>query len=231
MSERPALPRGYTTILVVEVAVLSALLAAQPAHPPFGYELGWAGVASMLVMQVYSLRRRVRALSRLGSLRAWLDAHIFLGFQGFIFVAYHSVGITAHASLAACNFALVATVVATGVFGRYLYGFIARARACRAAELGHALPPELVRECRGIVDLVRLDLARRRLLTALARDPYIDPMSAASARRQIALASRISGLEVADRWFSRWTLLHRPLSVLLVGITTLHVLAHFAYAP
>jgi hypothetical protein len=49
-------------------------------------------------------------------------------------------------------------------------------------------------------------------------------------RRSITLASWISTLEVADRWFSRWTILHRPLAILLFGITTTHVLAHFAYA-
>jgi hypothetical protein len=143
------------------------------------------------------------------------------------------VRISANASLAAINFALVATIVITGLIGRFLYGFLARARASRAREyagLDVALPPQLVRPCRGLGDLIRLDVARRRLLRRAARERVFDPARAEALSRSIALASRISGLEVAERWFARWTLLHRPLSILLVGITTLHVLAHFAYA-
>jgi hypothetical protein len=234
VEDRPILPRAFTTILIGEIAVLATLVAMFRSHPPLAHELGWAGAGSMIAMQLYSVRRRVRALRNVGSLRAWLDAHIFLGFQGFVLVAYHSVGIAMNANLAAINFGLVAVVVLTGVIGRYLYSFIPRARAGHAiayaelsAALGRtALPVELRRECRGLFDLVVLDVARRRALRRLERDPS----QARALRRSITLASWISTLEVADRWFSRWTLLHRPLAILLLGITTLHVLAHFAYA-
>jgi len=231
------LPQPYAILLIGELAVLGTLVAMFHRHPPFTYELGWAGVASMIAMQLYSVRRRVRALRSFGSLQAWLDAHAFLGFQGFAFVAYHSVGITAHASLAAFNFALVAIIVLTGVIGRYLYSFIPRARAGHVlayAELdaalgGDALPAALRRECRGLIDLVRLDVTRRRELRELERR-RIAPERAREQRRAIRIASWISALDVADRWFSRWTLLHRPLAMVLLGITALHVLAHFAYA-
>jgi hypothetical protein len=238
LADRPALPLPYVTVLVGELAVLGTLVAMFRRHPPLAYELGWAGAGSMLAMQLYSVRRRVRLLRHLGPLRAWLDAHIFLGFQGYLLVAYHSVGISMNASLAAVNFALVTLIVLTGVLGRYLYGFLPRARAGHAvacAELARALgpralPPRLRRECRGLLDLVGLDVARRRALRALARDRAATPAHARAVRRSIALASRISALEVAERWFARWTLLHRPLALVVLGITILHVLAHFAYA-
>lgn len=231
---RHSLPSLYISILVAEIAVLGTLVVLHPVQPPLAYELGWAGAGSLIAMQLYSVRRRVRALHRLGPLRAWLDAHIFLGFQGYVFVAYHSVGIAIGANLAAINFALVTLVVITGVIGRYLYGFIPRARNGRAIAYGalaaalgpHALPPALRRECRGLCDLVRLDLARRRALRAADRDP----LRARKLRRTIMLASSISALEVAERWFSRWALFHRPVAILLFSITALHVLAHFAYA-
>jgi hypothetical protein len=181
LEERPALAWPYVAILLLEACALGSLAAVSRARPPMTYEMGWLGCGSMLVMQVYSVRRRVRALRNLGSLRGWLDAHVFFGFQGFVLVAYHSIGVSPSASLAAVNFALVATVVITGVLGRYLYGRIHRAR-----------------------------------VRATGR----------SGRR----AARSSALEVAERWLARWTLLHRPLAILLLGITTLHVLAHFAYA-
>jgi hypothetical protein len=181
LEERSALPWPYVAILLVEVVVLGGLAAVSHARPPMTYEMGWSGCGSMLVMQLYSVRRRVRTLRKLGSLRTWLDAHVFLGLQGFVLVAYHSIGVSPNASLAAVNFALVATIVITGLIGRYLYSLLHRVR-------------------------VR------------------------AAGRSITRASRIAALEAAERWLARWTLLHRPLAILLLGITTLHVLAHFAYA-
>ncbi len=238
VDDHPLLPLPFTTVLIVELAVLGTLVAVFGTHPPLAHESGWAGAGSMIAMQLYSVRRRVRALRNLGSLRTWLDAHIFLGFQGFVLVAYHSVGISPNADLAAVNFALVSIVVLTGVIGRYLYGFIPRARAGRAISYGQlsealgamALPITLRRECRGLIDLIVLDIARRRALGQVGGFPAVAPGLARLLGRSITLASSISTLEVADRWFSRWTLLHRPLAILLLGITTLHVLAHFAYA-
>jgi len=180
-NQRTALAWPYIALLLGEIAVLGRLVALSHGRPPMTYELGWAGCGSMLLMQVYSIRRRVRALRALGSLHAWLDLHVFLGLQGLVFVAYHSVGISAHASLAAINFSLVAIVVGTGIIGRYLYCLIPHARA-------------------------------------------------RATRGSIALASRRIALDLAERGLSRWTLLHRPLAFLLLAITTLHVLAHFAYA-
>ena len=228
------LPWPYVAILVAEVAVLGGLAAASRTRPPLSYEMGWLGTASMAVMQLYSVRRRLRALRDLGPLRAWLDAHVFLGLQGFVMVAYHSLGVSPSPSLAAINFALVAVVVTTGVVGRYLYSLLPRARAgdlvaytaLEPAVQGRALP----RPCRGLWDLIGLDLDRRRRVRRLLRDPAIAPRRAHAARRALALATRISALEVAERWFSRWTLLHRPLALVLLATTTLHALAHFAYA-
>ena|SRR5438477_1740601 len=228
--ERSVLPRPYIAILLVEISVLGGLAAASHGRPPLTYQMGWLGCGSMLVMQLYSVRRRVRALRRLGALRSWLDAHIFLGLQGFVLVAYHSIGASPSASLAAINFALVAIVVAAGVVGRYLYSLLPRARASDArayAALGRWAP---LPECRGLCELIGLDLERRRRLRALRRDRSLAPDRARALRRSIALASRIAVLEVAERWFSRWTLLHRPLALLLLATTTLHILAHFAYA-
>lgn len=236
-AERPVLAWPYVAILIAESVILGVLAVRFTSAPPLAYELGWIGVASMLVMQLYSLRRRVRWFRSWGPLRTWLDAHIFLGLQGFVLVAYHSVGVSPNANLAALNFGLVSIVIVSGLTGRYLYGFIPRARAGQAVEhaalvemLGEmALPASLRRECHGLADLVRLDMARRRLLRELVKTGAVE-QRVESTRRSIMLASRISGLEVAERWFSRWTLFHRPLAFLLLGITSLHVLAHFAYA-
>lgn len=224
------LPWPYVAVLLAEVSALG-WLAATHDRPPWTYELGWAGTASMLVMQLYSVRRRVRALRRLGRLRAWLDAHIFLGFQGFVLVAYHGIGVSPSASLAALSFYGVAIVVMTGVVGRYLYGLLPRARAYElhvmaASVPGFVAPPT----CLGLMDLVRRDLRRRDALRAVRRDAALTDDERAAALRAIELATRIAVLEIAERYFARWTVLHRPLALVLLATTTLHVLAHFVYA-
>jgi hypothetical protein len=120
-----------------------APLPERPRHPMYwalkpggsvGLRLGATGLAMMTLMHVYSARKRMRALRRLGPLRSWLDAHILLGILGPLFVVLHSslkVG-----GLVAVSFWSMVAVALSGVFGRYLYLQIPRTRA--GEELGLA---------------------------------------------------------------------------------------------
>ena len=47
-----------------------------------GHKLGVIGSSMMVLMLLYSVRKRVGALRRLGPLGRWLDVHIFLGVFG-----------------------------------------------------------------------------------------------------------------------------------------------------
>src|SRR5512138_3846446 len=55
-----------------------------------GQALGIAGLLMMLVPVAYSIRKKWRPLSRLGSMRAWLDVHIFCGIVGPALITFHS---------------------------------------------------------------------------------------------------------------------------------------------
>jgi hypothetical protein len=121
------LPLPYYVLLVAEAAGLVALHLVHPEDSGgerYGYFLGWAGTVSMCVMHVYSLRRRVRALKHWGPLRAWLHFHIFMGLQGALFVSYHAAHLRTLWNFSGINITLVGVVVASGIFGRYLYAFI-----------------------------------------------------------------------------------------------------------
>lgn len=88
-----------------------------------GQGMGIIGTAMMLVgVVMYSLRRRVRWLARAGKLATWLQIHIFLCTLGPVLVLFHTSfkfgGIISIAFWSMC------IVVASGVFGRYLYGHI-----------------------------------------------------------------------------------------------------------
>src|SRR5262245_52877916 len=105
------LPAPYYALLVLEAGALLGLHFALPERSgsqPISFALGWAGTASMLVMHVYSIRKRVRAFAHLGRLRSWLRLHIFLGLQGALLVTYHSLHLRAPLSIQGLNILCVA---------------------------------------------------------------------------------------------------------------------------
>jgi len=55
-----------------------------------GHPLGVVGSSMMLLMLLYSVRKRVPALRRVGPLGRWLDGHIYLGVFGPLLVILHS---------------------------------------------------------------------------------------------------------------------------------------------
>jgi hypothetical protein len=85
-----------------------------------GYWLGIIGGSMMLLLLVYSLRKRVSWLRWLGGIPAWFEFHMVLGIVGPILVLFHS-----NFSFGATNsnVALICmlTVAGSGVVGRYIY--------------------------------------------------------------------------------------------------------------
>jgi len=85
-----------------------------------GHGFGVVGTL-MIVLGVttYTLRRRVRAFARLGRLGLWLQFHIFLCTLGpFLIVLHTSFKFGGIVSIALWS---MLVVVASGVFGRYVY--------------------------------------------------------------------------------------------------------------
>jgi hypothetical protein len=92
-----------------------------------GVRYGIAGASLMVVMLVYSVRKRFRPLRKAGSLRTWLDFHIVCGVFGPLFILLHSsfkVG-----GLVAVSFWSMVVVAGSGVLGRFLYLQIPRRRS------------------------------------------------------------------------------------------------------
>lgn len=81
--------------------------------------LGWVGLGLMIIMNLYSMRKKFAFMRPLGSLRAWLDFHIFCGLLGPTLILYH------------CNFKVRGVVAisfwsmvvsfSSGIIGRYFY--------------------------------------------------------------------------------------------------------------
>ena len=85
-----------------------------------GHGIGIAGSLCLIVgMGTYMVRKRYRALSRLGILKHWLEFHIFLCTLGPLLVIFHTsfkIG-----GLVAVSFWSMVFVFLSGIVGRFIY--------------------------------------------------------------------------------------------------------------
>ena len=86
---------------------------------PVGLTLGVAGVVSILMTLPYYVRKRWRALSRVGTPTQWLEVHIFFGIVGPVLITFHTS--LKFNGVISVGYWLMMTVWASGFIGRYLY--------------------------------------------------------------------------------------------------------------
>jgi len=86
----------------------------------FGHGLGVVGTFLMLFgMIMYITRKRVKALSRWGSLKHWLEFHIFLCTLGPMMILFHTS--FKFGGIVALSFWSMVAVWLSGVIGRFIY--------------------------------------------------------------------------------------------------------------
>ncbi len=93
------------------------------AEAGIGYALGVLGASMMLLLLLYSVRKRARWLSSAGPLRTWFRVHMWLGLAGPLLIILHSgfkFG-SLNSSIALLAMLLVA---GSGVVGRVIYAKI-----------------------------------------------------------------------------------------------------------
>ena len=110
-----------------------------------GHLYGNIGLAIILGNLLYLVRRRLVNVTWLGSMKAWMDWHVFSGIVGPAFVVLHSA-FTLRTWPAIVSAASLTIVVVTGLFGRYLYRLVPRVADGRiepteelASDVDHAL--------------------------------------------------------------------------------------------
>lgn len=204
-----------------------ALRTASPWHELLrpqglvGLAAGLLAAALFLANLTYLWRRSPR-LGRMlpGSLRAWMNAHVFTGLFAFLCVCLHC-GFQVRDTVGGHAFLALSIVVGTGVIGRYLYAFVPRRQNGRQADLEEvgaqvaALSSEWDEVGRGfgaalrskiegalaaeqwhrgfvarIVDLLRSQLRLRRDLVELRERGRREGVPAAEVARLIELARR-----------------------------------------
>lgn len=89
----------------------------------FGYLLGIVGGSAMLLLLIYPLRKRVRWLAAIGSVRAWFQIHMVLGIVGPMLVLFHANFRTGATNSNVALFCML-VVSGSGLIGRYFYSRI-----------------------------------------------------------------------------------------------------------
>jgi hypothetical protein len=130
---KPELPaRRLLTFDRVFFAVVALLLYVGLTSPTeryitptrgLGYALGIIGGSLMLLLLVYSLRKRWSWLSFLGSTPAWFRFHMVLGILGPVCILFHSNFGTGATNSNVALFSML-TVAGSGFIGRYFYAHV-----------------------------------------------------------------------------------------------------------
>jgi hypothetical protein len=209
-------------------------------HPDFralrpsgalGQGYGVAGTLLIVTNLLYLVRRRLAALP-LGSMRAWLDAHVFTGLAGALLISFHSA-FQARSTIATVTAISLGLVVVTGVIGRSIVALTRRDPARLEAALAalDALLPGVSAELRGLSgrDALRLWVASH---PGLARLPPADRERARRlARRADAEAAAQARARAAAKILRPWRSLHRLFALLMLAIVGVHigVAWHYGY--
>jgi len=142
-SERTALRRSHVFYLVTGALIIAWLAfrgwdyyllshaerLQSPLHETlrpagrWGHGVGIVATAFMLLNFLYPVRKRTRILSGVGSIRRWLDFHMFVGFMSPMVIAFHSA-FQSNNMLATGTAAALLIVVFTGIVGRFIYGMV-----------------------------------------------------------------------------------------------------------
>ena len=111
-------------MLVITIGVISAWIVWQEQYfhtdSDLIYYMGLTGGVLMLVATTYSLRKRIKLFNKLGRVSTWYWVHMFGGVLGPILIILHS-SFTLKAMNSTVALVSMLCVVASGVFGRYIY--------------------------------------------------------------------------------------------------------------
>lgn len=179
-------------------------LAERPRHPLFwqlkpggswGLTYGIVGAVMMVVMLLYSVRKRFVALRRLGPVSDWLDFHILFGICGPLFILLHSSFKVQ--GLVALSFWSMVAVATSGIAGRYLYRQIPHSKSgdelslAEVERLDQELAEQLMREAGLDAEAIRqldavaaLGTGERLSLIALALRFPLDSIRLGRSLRQ-----------------------------------------------
>jgi len=259
---RPAWELVLSALAVAAITGLYGLLARHGAPSPGGWIGHLLGVVGFLLMlgaeTLYTLRKRWPALAW-GSMRRWMQFHVFMGIVGPYLVVLHSAG--RFNGLAGVLTLLTVVMVLSGFVGRYFY--TAAPRTLEGTEIAleelqmrivrlnrelQALGPAYsaaavfgVREAaprRGWLILLARPILhwryRRRLRQILEQRGAVDHPKIVFLERLLLerhrLQLQIDSLAAARRLLALWHLFHVPLGAVVFSLAFVHIGAALYYS-
>lgn len=227
-------------------------LEDRPEHAEFrvlrpsgvvGNGYGWVA-AMLIVMNLSYLIRRRFGGTRLGSMRVWLDIHVFTGLLAASLVSFHSA-FQLRTPIATASTASLVLVVLTGLVGRFLFALAPAGERERLRVALDAMPSEqravladaihsqpgpvvpanasLLRSVLAIPAWRRASRTRRTMIAAVlpARGAMTAPERAAAVElaRAASAEARASGVSALLR---SWRAIHRFFALLMLTAVVLH---------
>lgn len=246
-------PYSFAAILKRHFGGLANLNLSPAPGRPISLVLGWTGIALLLATNLYILRKRIPAWRNWGNLARWLDAHIFFGLMGPVFILFHSNFQVR--GLVAISFWSMIISMASGVVGRYFFVQISRQKEdyLKSSDhyLGHfhrvlaekkiELTPEQIEKYKNIaLHWVGADRDSKSLLplvfSTLAKDikmlfgapplPGKLGSRARAALHHFALNRRKSNyMDQYQQLMGYWHTFHAPFAIFMYGAAILHIIA------
>ncbi|MFN7934070.1 MAG: hypothetical protein U0R19_12140 [Bryobacteraceae bacterium] len=130
-----------------------------------GLRLGMAGGFLFFWLYLYSVRKKVKRLSKIGKTKNWLDFHVLMGICAPILITLHSA--FRFQGLAGVAYWIMIAVLLSGIVGRYLYSLIPKSLS--ATELGYKELENLYQQC--AADLSQFHLVPPSDLEHIAYSP------------------------------------------------------------
>lgn len=155
---------------------------------PVGHTLGVVGGLLILMPFIYMMRKRVPILRSVGSLKTWLEIHLFCGIVGPVLVTFHT-SFKFNGIVSAAYWSM-ATVVVSGFAGRYLYLRIPH--SIRGTEVPRA-------ELDARAAAVREELARSSSPDVLARVQTFERAAVPDSSSELTFADLLFGDIVLGR--------------------------------
>lgn len=131
------------------------------------YYMGLTGGILLLLTLFYSLRKRVRAFRKWGKTTTWYYMHLIVSVLGSVLIILHS-SFTLKSMNSTVSMIAMLTVIASGIFGRYIYtriGYHLHRQLLKIRETENRLVKAMHQYEKGELDMVEKNLS---LLTASA---------------------------------------------------------------
>lgn len=213
----------------------------------WGHGLGILGSSMLLLLFLYSARKRNVLGLRFGKMSYWLNIHIFLGIMGPVFVTLHTA--FKFGGIVSVSYFSMIAVMLSGFIGRYLYVQIPRTLSgdkltireidekdklmTRVLVEEHGVNPKLLARIQTIAGLGSKDAKGFALLWLLAKNDLTRRSKLRALRKQLLKKNRNLPAQKIDRLLALMNekvLLTRK-KALLSSIQPLFHCWHVAHKP